>query len=307
MSAAPNVLFVFVDGVGIAPPGADNPLSTLDLPASRRLADGHAWTADAPIVSKPDHVFRPVDANLETESLPQSGTGQAALFSGVNAAKVHGRHFGPYPPTRVRPVVEQESIFAQLVRRGVAPDEMAFANAYPDRFFAALEKRGRWTVTTLAASSAGVRLRRADDLARGEALAADITGRGWRLMIDHDIEQIEEEAAAARLLALSEKRAFALFEFFLTDKAGHNQDARDAAKVLRSLDRFLGALIDQMDTERQLLVLCSDHGNIEDLSTKGHTRNPVPLVGFGAGAETLAGATSILDVTPALLSLIANR
>ena len=56
-----------------------------------------------------------------------------------------------------------------------------------------------------------------------------------------------------------------------------------------------------------LLVLCSDHGNIEDLSTHTHTRNPVPLVALGPGAdEVLQAAEDIADVTPAILRLHAD-
>jgi 2,3-bisphosphoglycerate-independent phosphoglycerate mutase len=30
------------------------------------------------------------------------------------------------------------------------------------------------------------------------------------------------------------------------------------------------------------VVICSDHGNVEDLSTRGHTLNQVPVLAFGA-------------------------
>jgi bisphosphoglycerate-independent phosphoglycerate mutase (AlkP superfamily) len=64
-------------------------------------------------------------------------------------------------------------------------------------------------------------------------------------------------------------------------------------------------LLDALDPARTLLVVCSDHGNLEDLSVKTHTRNAVPLVANGAGAGMLAGARSIQDVTPGLVRLLA--
>ncbi len=54
----------------------------------------------------------------------------------------------------------------------------------------------------------------------------------------------------------------------------------------------------------RLLVVTSDHGNLEDLSTKSHTRNPVPLLAVGPGADAFAGAASLTDVTPAVVEVV---
>jgi hypothetical protein len=238
------------------------------------------------------------------DGLPQSGTGQASLFTGINAAQIHGRHFGPYPPTTVRPLVAESSVFGQLSARGIAPEQLAFANAYPDRFFRFVEARGRWTTTTLAAHSAGVRLRTADDLLNGLAIPADLTGTGWNRLIDSKHKPFDEYEAARRVHHLVASHRLTLVEYYLTDKAGHSQDADRAIHVLASLDRFLGSLLDRLDPANQLLVLTSDHGNLEDLSAKGHTRNPVPLVALGPGAGSFAGATSLLDITPAIVNAL---
>lgn len=300
-----SVLFVFLDGVGLGPPGASNPFSTLDLPAFARLGGGQRWTAEATPIRTARHAFVPLDATLGLEGLPQSGTGQASLFTGENAAALHGRHFGPYPPTTVRPLVAEKSVFARLAPV-LGADRLAFANAYPDRFFRFVEARGRWTVTTLAAHSAGVRLRRADDLAAGRALPADLTGATWQRLLDPDHAPTTEAEAARRLAALLDTHRFVLSEYFLTDKAGHSQDPARAAEVLQSLDRFFGALLDRLDPTADLLLVTSDHGNLEDLSTRGHTRNPVPLVAWGLGADAFADATSLLDVTPETVRAVAG-
>lgn len=302
----PHALFVFLDGVGLGPEGADNPFATLDLPAFERLAGGQRWTAGARPVCTDTHVFVPLDATLGVGGLPQSGTGQAALFSGENAAVAHGGHFGPYPPTAARPLVEAQSVFARLLRDGVPVSDLAFANAYPDRFFSAAEARGRWTTTTFMARAAGVRLRTADDLARGEALTADLTGEGWHRLLDPALPIVSEAEAARRLHVLARRHRLTLFEYFLTDKAGHSRDAARAADVLHSLDRFFGALLDLLDLERDLLVVTSDHGNLEDLRTKSHTTNPVPLAAIGRGAGRLARAASLLDVTPMLVDALTS-
>ena len=303
---SPSVLLVFLDGVGLGPAGADNPLSTLHLPAFERLAGGRRWTAEAAPLREPRHVFAPIDATLGVEGLPQSGTGQAALFTGENAARLHGRHYGPTPPTTVRPTVAERSVFARLVGGGVAPDRLAFANAYPERFFSAVESSGRWTATTLAASAAGVRLRREADVARGEALPADLTGETWARLIDPGHAPTTEAEAARRLGRIAADHRFTLSEYFLTDKAGHSREPSRAEAVLRSLDRFFGALLDMLDDD-VLLLVTSDHGNLEDLGTKSHTRHPVPLVAWGPEADAFADARSLLDVTPRIVQLVAGE
>jgi len=301
-----RALFVFVDGIGLGAASGSNPFVSSDLPGFARLSGGHAWTLGAPEIRQLDHVFRPIDATLDMEGLPQSGTGQAALLTGLNAAQIHGRHFGPYPPTTVRSHVADSSLFAQLVATGIPPDQLAFANAYPDRFFRFVKARGRWTTTTLAAHSAGVRLRTADDLRNELAIPADLTGEGWQRVIDPTFEPFDEAETARRVRQLVATHRLTLVEYYLTDKTGHSQDPERASTVLASLDRFLGHLVDGLDLSHNLLVLTSDHGNLEDLSVKSHTRNPVPLVALGAGAGRFANASSLLDITPLLVDALAT-
>lgn len=297
----PHVLFVFLDGVGLGPAGPMNPLSTCALPGFARLAGGAPWTDALPPLATPTHVVATLDATLGMPGLPQSGTGQTALFTGVNAAALHGAHYGPTPPTTVRDVLERESVMAHVAQRS-GSDAGAFANAFPTRFFAAVEPRGRWSATTRMARAAGVRLRLGTDLAAGDAVAADVTGAGWP---DLPVTPVSEAVAAERLLAITRAHRFTLFEVFHTDKAGHAQDAAMAAAVLGTLDRLVGALLDRIDVTRELLVISSDHGNLEDLSTRSHTRHPVPLLAWGAGADTFLGAASLTDVTPALRRVLA--
>ncbi len=298
----PHVLFVFLDGVGLGPPGPHNPLSTLALPAFARLGGGAPWTDALAPLTTPTQAVGALDATLGVPGLPQSGTGQTALFTGANAAALHGAHYGPTPPTTVRSVLERESVMAHAAAR-FGSNAVAFANAFPTRFFAAVEPRGRWSATTRMARAAGVRLRLGSDLAAGQAVAADVTGAGWP---DPPAPlPVSEATAARRLLAFTRAHRLTLFEVFHTDKAGHAQDAAAAAAVLGALDRLFAALLDGLDVTRELLVVSSDHGNLEDLTTRSHTRNPVPLVAWGAGAEALAGAASLTDVAPALRSLLA--
>ncbi|SHK03658.1 alkaline phosphatase family protein [Rhodothermus profundi] len=294
-----HVLFVFLDGVGLGPPHSHNPLAT-DWPGLAQLSRGQCWTCQAQFFHSARHVFRSLDATLGVPGLPQSGTGQTALLTGFNAPRIAGRHYGPFAHSRTRPLLAQYNLFQRLKTRGFS---VAFANAYPPPFFAYAQQRDRWSVTTRCCREAGVRLRTLDDLERGEAVAADLTGRRLRTA-GFPITPVDESRAARQLLALAQRHDFTLFEYFLTDQAGHRQDASEAQWVLASLDRFFTELVALLDPECHLLVVTSDHGNLEDLRVRTHTRNPVPLFVYGRGATCFRHAHDLRDVTPAIVAAL---
>ncbi len=298
-----NILFLFIDGIGLGDDDSSiNPFASHRLPSFERLSAGQRWLASTREVRRADLVFKGIDANLGVEGLPQSGTGQAALFTGVNCAEVAGRHYGPFPHSKTRSVIAQENVFTQLKALFPADDEpSAFANAYPQRFFGYVKERDRWTVTTRCCLESGTRIRGRDELRAGLAVPADLTGKKWPESIADGEMPADEPMAAQRLLDIAHQHRFTLFEYYATDKAGHAQSTERGQAVLESLDRLLGALLDAMDPSRILLLITSDHGNLEDLSTKSHTRNAVPLLAHGRGADRFADVDSLVDVTPAIV------
>lgn len=299
-----RILFVFVDGIGLGPAHDANPFSTTALPSFARLAGDQAWTKATPPLSKPSHVFRSIDATLGVDGLPQSGTGQAALLTGVNCAALVGRHFGPFPHSATHDTLARKNLFAQIKQLD-GRSTPAFANAYPPRFFDYARDTRRWTVTTRCCMEADVPVRSLDALREGRALTADLTGAGWA-PLDHDVPVITEAEAGTRFVDLAQDHPLTLFEYFLTDKAGHNRIDRSGADVLQSLDRFLGAILERLDPEKELLLITSDHGNLEDGDRTTHTRHPVPLVAYGQGAHHFAEAASITDVTPRILQALSG-
>jgi bisphosphoglycerate-independent phosphoglycerate mutase (AlkP superfamily) len=50
------------------------------------------------------------------------------------------------------------------------------------------------------------------------------------------------------------------------------------------------------------LIICSDHGNIEDLSVKTHTRNPALTITAGKSAQKIAETvTDISQIKNAII------
>lgn len=294
-----SVIFIFIDGIGIGKNSPENPLADSRLKSFSYFTGSNSVHSECKPVDKNRILFKPVDANLGVEGLPQSGTGQVTLFSGQNASKLINRHFGPFPHSETKHLLEKESLFHQVIELGKYP---FFMNAYPDIFFERAEKRDRWSATTLMTKSAGIKLNRVEDLIDGNAVTAEIKQNVWRESLGIDVPVITEEEAAERIVKAAAKYDLVLYEYYLTDKAGHSMDRKFADDVLTVLDNFLISIIRQIK-EEDTLVICTDHGNIEDLSIKTHTRNPVPLFVKGNTAP-FSQAESITDVTPGILEVL---
>jgi len=294
-----RLLFVFLDGVGLG--GGDplvNPLAAAPLPNLRDLAGGplHRDPDGAlPRRISPERACVPLDANLGVAGRPQSGTGQTSLLSGTNAAARFGRHFGPWVPTPLRADFARDNL---LSRAAAAGRRACYANAVPRQGPAAGGRR-RPAAPPFAARAAGVRIRGADDLAAGRAVASQITNTLWQRYSDRKIPGAAPGAAGRRLAELAGRAEVTLFAHFDTDHAGHRRDLAPAVSVLERVDAFLGHLHEALPADTLLLVT-SDHGNVEDVRV-GHTRNPVPLVAAGPGAGALAARVgSIRELIPAL-------
>jgi hypothetical protein len=300
---------LFLDGVGLgAPDDSTNPLVAARLPALRSLFDGLVPSLEHRHLLTKSALLIPLDANLGVEGLPQSGTGQTALFTGVNASRMIGKHFGPYPYSTLRSVIQERNIFRQVLQSGKRP---CFANAFPQRFFDYMNKRrGRLTVTTLACTMSGIPLKKSQDLREGRGISADITNAGWKDLGYPDIATIDPAEAGRRLAGLAGDNDFTLFEYWKTDEAGHSQDFSLAVDMIERFDGLLAGVLETMDVRSTTLIITSDHGNVEDMSTKTHTRNPVPFIVYGKDraitAENLASPNSInlTHVTPLMLELI---
>ncbi len=276
-----KVLFIFVDGLGI---GSDdpvsNPLCSPQYPYLGRLLSNAV----------------PLDACLGIEGLPQSATGQASLLTGVNAAQAVGRHIEGFPPPTLKKLIEHENLFLKLRKTGKQP---TFANSYWTTDPHRIPPR-RQSVTTVMTLSALGHVRGKNDLLNGKAVTHDITR--WTMhQRGYDGPLVTPEEAAGHLLDVAEENDFTLFEYFLTDRAGHSGKPELAAQCLSNLERFLSRLAVFSEQPNHLLMLSSDHGNIEDRTTFSHTKNPVPLVALGHEATAFGSLRSITEVTPAIL------
>lgn len=302
-----SVLMIFIDGVGLGDAdGSRNPLAAVPMPTVETLVGGCPLvisTAEqaATAADEPARLI-PLDACLDVPGLPQSATGQTTLLSGVNAAKALGRHLSGLPTRTLIDILREHSLFKQLRQAGL---RATFANPFTREYFEAVAA-GRWrhSSTTTAVLSADLPVRMLDELHAGHAVFHDITGEGLRSR-GHDVPLITPEEAGKRLAALAADYDFTLFEHFLTDFAGHAQNRDEARRLLPMLDTMLAAVLKRLDVDRSTVIVVSDHGNLEDMTVKTHTRNPVPGLFIGKGKHRLSQAIrSLTDVTPAIVAYL---
>ena len=279
-------MLLFVDGIGLpSDPQAPTPLRPDVCPRLMQLL-------------AEDTV--PADATLGVPGLPQSATGQTAILTGINAPARAGRHIEGFPGSLLRDIITEHNIYQQLAAFG---RPSTFANGYLLPTLEAVKAMRTKSVTTVAALSAFGDVRRLERLLSGEAVAHDLT-RESLAPRGYTGPCISVGQAAADLAGIAATQAFTLFEFFQTDHAGHRADMAAAETVLRKLDCLLAALCPLAEQAGILLVLTSDHGNIEDLSTRSHTANPVPFAARGPGAEALRNAIhNLTDITPAIVNM----
>ncbi len=287
MERPDRILFLFVDGLGWRDPAADNPVNAQNCPTLFRLLGTQAVS---------------LDACLGVPGLPQSATGQAALFSGTNVPQALGRHVAGFPGPQIREILEHDNLFLALKRCGVA---CKFANGYFGVAVEEIARRRFRSVTTVMALTVPETISTQADLCAGRAVSEDLTRMGIRTRGFQGPSILPEEAAG-HLAHLSSMHGLVLFEFFQTDRIGHSLDLARAAAVLKSYDQFLVRLLCLLQGSRTLLVLTSDHGNIEDMGTHSHTLHPVPLVACGPGEEAFrSGLRDLTDVMPRILEFLA--
>lgn len=306
-----RLIFLFLDGVGLAPASEHNPLSTCAMPRLRQLFGGGLTIETATVVQE-RKLLLPIDARLGVKGEGQSGTGQFSIYTSENGARLFGRHHGPHLPSTLKTALAEKNIFSVLRQTG---QTFYYANAYPKRYIEmCLKVRGegkiRSSVLFEAAAMEHLEFNSAEAVKKGEAISGDLISRWWRMNTedgDIDVPEILPEVAADNLLRLSTQYDAVFYEFFLTDLAGHRRISTPTCEILARLDAFIGRLSDVLLTDTAfadtLLVSTSDHGNLEDDLSTHHTANPVPLLAVGKNAGALQSVNSIDGVMQTVVSL----
>jgi len=232
----------------------------------------------------------PISADLGVSGIPQSATGQTALFTGINAAETLGRHSQGFPGPTLRKLIQKQNLFSTLIAQGF---KVTFANSYARHTLQKLAELRMRSVTTVMTEIAIGTVRNLQDLLDGNAVYHDLTRKS--MPESFNVDPILPEQAAEDLANIAKNNDFTLFEYFLTDRAGHKQDLNLLSTVIYEFSSFFSKLV-KLAADELRIILTSDHGNCEDLTTKLHTKNKVPFFLYGAQQTKPKSLNSILDV-----------
>ena len=269
-----SLLLFFIDGIGIAPDESKNngiaglfsglmgPHSLTDLKPGRPLFFERGGAAA-------------VDAVMGVKGKPQSATGQTTIFTGINAPAFLGYHLTALPNQKLVDLIKKKSLMKKLKDLGVSATS---ANMYSKEFFAKRQSstRNLFPVSTLTIKASGAKFRMYEDYLEDKAVFADLTNTILRER-GIDIQIISPEKAASNMINILNEFDFVFFEYFMTDIYGHKRNKQKLTGAVNDLNRFFSALLDSGDHD---VLVVSDHGNAEDLSSGDHTENLVPAILF---------------------------
>ncbi len=300
-----HALIFFLDGVGLGSADPEsNPFVTAHLPNLTGLLGENWFLRERGRISTPRASLVPTDASLGVPGRPQSATGQATILTGRNVPALVGEHYGPKPNSAVTAVIEQGTLFHEVAAAGL---DAALLTPYPEQYFAGVESGRRlYSAVPMAVTSAGFPLRTAADLRNGLAISPDFTAAGWRNLLGyHDVPVLTPQIAGQHIAQLARGYAFSFFEHWPSDRSGHRGTLAEARAHLELLDAALGGLLDAWDDDHGLLIITSDHGNIEEKSHRQHTDNPVPTILVGQNHATYAAQIhNLADIAPAVRRML---
>lgn len=300
-----KTLFLFLDGIGL---GANdpkiNPFARAQMPTLQALLGGRTLTRESAPFEDDLATLLAIDPNLGVNGLPQSATGQAVLLTGINVPAELGYHYGPKPNPDVAKYLDGKTIFSKTAKSG---KKAALLSAYPPRYFDGINSgKHLYSAIPLAFTNAGLRLFTKEDYYAGNALAADFTGQGWQKLLHlPDAPVYSPQDAGKNLAEIASRYDLSLFEYWASDYAGHKQDMDSAVSQLENLDGVIKGLLENW--RDGIILLTSDHGNMEDLSTRRHTAAAVPLLLFGDASIRREFQKDIHDLTgvaPAIAKIL---
>lgn len=296
-----HALLVFIDGIGLGEddPGL-NPFVAAALPILTGFTGGHKWVRGLATQLNAQSAFIPTDARMGVPGRPQSATGQATIITGRNVPEIIGEHYGPRPNEAIRAVIRQGSLFSDVTAMG---QPAALLEAYPPPWHDAVNRGKRLLASyQFAARDAGLPLYDHAALVRGDAMTMEWTGESWHSYFKlADTPIYTPDAAGQKMVELAQRHTFSMFAHWHTDTLGHRGTVAEGAELLGLIDQVIAGALPVWDYENGLLVLTSDHGNLEDLSHGKHTENNVPTLLIGAQAAALAPTIHTLaDIAPAI-------
>jgi hypothetical protein len=286
------IVYIFLDGVGLgSADAAVNPFARF----KNRFFGAHAGGR----FTMPGEVI-PTDAGMGIPGLPQSATGQTALFTGYCGPQILGRHVNGHPTFSLRPYFREKNILKLMNDAGWNATLInSFSPMYLKRLAHPRAER-MLSASSLMQKYSGKPYFTTDDYLAGRSLYMDINN--WFLRKQGlNVPLVRPYDNGRKLVAIARQYDLVIFEYFFTDKVGHEQAWGAAKRIVRHVDDFLQGVWDELEPQRETVVISSDHGNMEDLSTRTHTANLVGTWIYGRHTRRFADRVQNLADIPRVI------
>ena len=300
-----HILMIFLDGIGLgANDPSTNPFAAAQTPTLIHLANGHRWLASTGRQTSDRALFIPTNPRMGVPGKPQSGTGQAAIVTGRNIPFLVGEHYGPKPNKATRHLLAEDNFFKQVVAQ---KQTAALLEAYPPRWHQAINSGKRLRASyQQAVHEAGLPIFGEQELDRGDALTVDWTGQAWRKQLGYLTSPIyTPHQAGEKLVEISRRYDFSFFSHWMTDIVGHRGTLQDGINLLETFDGVMEGVLETWNDDEGLVIITSDHGNMEKIGDRRHTENDVPTVIIGRQKDHFESDFSTLaDFVPHMAQLL---
>jgi hypothetical protein len=300
-----HILMLFLDGIGLGDddPGI-NPFAIANMPTLTRLTNGKRWLRDTGCQESERALFIPTDPRLGVAGRPQSGTGQAAILTGLNVPRLIGEHYGPKPNLPTREIIANDNFFKQVKRAG---KKAALLDAYPAGLHHDIA-RGKTLRSSIqqAAYESGQELFGMEELKAGQALTPEWTGESWHSYLKlYDTPVYTAREAGHRLVEISRNYDFAFHSHWMTDHVGHRGPLQRGVELLELFDGVMAGVTELWDDNEGLVIITSDHGNMEYIGSRNHTENDIPTLVIGNAKTAFAdGFHDLTGYVPRMARLL---
>jgi hypothetical protein len=300
-----HILMLFLDGIGLGDDDPTvNPFAIAKMPTLTGLTNGKRWLRGIGRQESTRAIFIPTDACLGIPGRPQSATGQATILTGKNVPQLIGEHYGPKPNAAIREMLAEDNFFKQVVAHG---KKAALLDAYPPMWHHD-HNRGKSLRSSYqqAAHEAGQELFDLEALKQGKALTPEWTNDSWQTYLKiKDVPVYTPHEAGQLLVKLSREYDFAMHSHWMTDMVGHRGPLERGVELLELFDAVMAGVLDTWDDDEGLVLVTSDHGNMEEIGNRNHTENDVPTLIIGKGKATFAdGFTDLSDFVPRMAKML---
>lgn len=300
-----HILMLFLDGIGLGDDDpAVNPFAVANMPTLLALTNGKRWLRGIGRQESERAIFVPTDPRLDVPGRPQSATGQAAILTGKNVPQLIGEHYGPKPNLAIRQLLAEDNFFKQVVAHG---KKAALLDAYPPMWHHD-HNRGKSLRSSYqqAAFESGQTLFDLEALKERRALTPEWTGDSWHTYLKlKDTPIYAPYEAGCQLVELSRGYDFAMHSHWMTDMVGHRGPLERGVELLELFDGVMAGVLATWDDAEGLILITSDHGNLEEIGNRNHTENDVPTLIIGQEKATFAeNFHDLSDFVPHMAKLL---